>query len=315
MEDPASAASELRTVVPEAIARRIDWDSLERVPADLVSGSLQSLYPDLIFTARLIGELDVHLFFLLEHQSRNDRWMALRMLGYMYMFWDAYIKNHRRVVKLPILIPVTVHTGSDKLVWTAPTELVDMIDLPPTLDVDFRKELDTLLPRLRFLLDDIAATEPAELLQRPLTLPASLMLTAERIGPRNPHLVDDLGLIAGHLAQLADLPGGRKVVDEVINYLLVVADTNPDKLERRLEQISPTLKESVVTAAEILEKRGEKRGETHGRAHTLLMQLDRKFGPLPTWVTDTIDNAGPEQLDVWALEILTAPTLDDVFKP
>jgi hypothetical protein len=46
----------------------------------------------------------------------------------------------------------------------------------------------------------------------------------------------------------------------------------------------------------------------------MLLQLLRiRFGELPETVTRTVTSATLEQLDRWAIRVLTAPTLDEVL--
>ena len=50
-----------------------------------------------------------------------------------------------------------------------------------------------------------------------------------------------------------------------------------------------------------------------GRKATLLRQLTRRFGPVPDWAAQRIQQATPTQLDAWLETILDAPTLEAVF--
>ena len=59
---------------------------------------------------------------------------------------------------------------------------------------------------------------------------------------------------------------------------------------------------------------GREEGEVIGQRHLLQRQLGLNFGELPTWAQQLLDEATPEQLEAWSAAILTANTLDDVFK-
>ena len=50
-----------------------------------------------------------------------------------------------------------------------------------------------------------------------------------------------------------------------------------------------------------------------GRKATLLRQLTRRFGPVPDWAAQRMQQATPTQLDAWLETILDAPTLEAVF--
>lgn len=63
-----------------------------------------------------------------------------------------------------------------------------------------------------------------------------------------------------------------------------------------------------------LTKDAEARGETKGQIKVIVRLLNRRFGELPDWVTETLHSALPEQLELWSENILFADTLEQVFK-
>jgi flagellar biosynthesis/type III secretory pathway protein FliH len=67
-------------------------------------------------------------------------------------------------------------------------------------------------------------------------------------------------------------------------------------------------------------KEGREEGREEGlkegraqRAQILLRQLTRKFGPLSPTTQQRVNAAGTGELDTWALKLLDAKTLDEVF--
>ena len=48
-------------------------------------------------------------------------------------------------------------------------------------------------------------------------------------------------------------------------------------------------------------------------ARVLQQLLEEKFGSLPRWAADRLDNATPVQLDRWVKKVLTAGTLEGVL--
>ena len=42
-------------------------------------------------------------------------------------------------------------------------------------------------------------------------------------------------------------------------------------------------------------------------------QLEKRFGSLPNWVIDKLENAAEQELESWGESILTAETLNAVF--
>lgn len=149
---PANVAGELRTVLPNAVAARVDWGTMVLQPCSFVSQQLRSRYSDLLFRTRLDGH-DAFVYLLVEHQSRPDALMPMRMLEYMLGIWNRYVHEHPKTDKLPAVVPLVVHASPDGRHWNTPTELTDLIDIDPAT----REALGEHLPRFRILLDDLTA--------------------------------------------------------------------------------------------------------------------------------------------------------------
>ncbi len=43
--------------------------------------------------------------------------------------------------------------------------------------------------------------------------------------------------------------------------------------------------------------------------------LTKRFGPLPQWVTDQLEQASLEQLEIWSERVLETPDLTTIFDP
>ncbi|WP_295443531.1 DUF4351 domain-containing protein [uncultured Thiodictyon sp.] len=59
---------------------------------------------------------------------------------------------------------------------------------------------------------------------------------------------------------------------------------------------------------------GVEQGKQQGEVAVLLRQMDRKFGPLSQSVRERVVNADPEILLRWSDRILTAESLEAVFR-
>ncbi|TLF93572.1 Rpn family recombination-promoting nuclease/putative transposase [Nocardia cyriacigeorgica] len=316
---PENAESELRAALPATITARIDWATMALQPGTFVSEELRSRYSDLLYRARFAGR-DAYIYLLIEHQSSNDRFMALRMLEYVVQIWNQHRREvqerrrHERRGKtrssaadseqLPPVIPLVVHSGEPRS-WAAPTDLAELIDLDPGAADDLRR----YLPRFQFLLDDVAALDIEALRARELTPETRVMLILHKIAPGNTNLghdmlilVDDLRILESDLHPSTDL----KVH---FHYLLIVGDTPETDLDQVIEQLGPRAKEAIVTTAERLVAEGEMRGQRK----VLLRLLQTKFGQLPSDVVSAVRSADPGQLLMWEPRILTASTLDEVF--
>jgi hypothetical protein len=54
-------------------------------------------------------------------------------------------------------------------------------------------------------------------------------------------------------------------------------------------------------------------GVVTGEVKLLKKLLEKRFGSLPTWVIDKLENAAEQELESWGESILTAETLNAVF--
>ncbi len=93
----------------------------------------------------------IHL--LLEHQSTVDRWMPLRLLGYMVRLWELWRKQNPDAAELPGIIPVLFYHGTDE--WDVSVRFQDMIDAPDLTDA--------FVPKFEYLLRDFSPSGDEEI--------------------------------------------------------------------------------------------------------------------------------------------------------
>ena len=73
----------VREFVPEPWVERLDFSTLERVNASYVSDSLKRSEGDMVWKLRRRDGTPVYVYLLVEFQSRADRFMAVRIMGYV----------------------------------------------------------------------------------------------------------------------------------------------------------------------------------------------------------------------------------------
>ena len=120
------------------------WSPL---PTNRISGGLVHRRLDLLCKVRFRGGW-LYLLILLEFQSENDPFMALRILTYTCLTYEELIRRGevRPGNKLPPLLPVTVYNGRPR--WRAATDVAELI-APVT------EPLARYLPSFRYLLLDL----------------------------------------------------------------------------------------------------------------------------------------------------------------
>ena len=71
--------------------------------------------------------------------------------------------------------------------------------------------------------------------------------------------------------------------------------------------------EGVQQGMQLGMQRGMQRGIHQGEFSLLNRQLSRRFGQLPGWALERLEQAECEQLEAWGERLLEAKTLEEVF--
>jgi hypothetical protein len=227
--------------------------------------------------------------------------MAFRMLRYVVRIWDQYLVEQPGATRLPAVIPVVVHHHRRRR-WSAPTRLLDLLDL----DTEAAEAVREYLPRFRFLLDDLAVVDEPALRARPLTPSARVALWLLKIVAGNARLADDLQGWGGDLRAVLDGPGGMEDFVAVLSYLETAGKVPTGGMRDLFARLGPQAEEAYVTTAEML--------RAEGRAEALVQLLTLKFGPLSPAALDTVHAASTDQLETWTARVLTADTLDEALR-
>jgi hypothetical protein len=301
---PEQAAGELRLVLPPALVARIDFAALTLCPGSFVDETLSWQHTDLLFSAPLAGRA-AFLYLLFEHKSAPDALTAFQLLRYVVRIWEDFLKTHPKAKRLPAIIPVVLHHGEGG--WTCARSFQELLDV----DKEVLDDLGDLVPRFRFLLDDLGLESDEALRQRAMSALGRLSLWCLRNARTPEAIVQGLGRWLGLVREVRRAPNGMAALVTIWRYVLLVGDRfGPEDLVARLLAASgEDGKEEIVTAGEQLIERGRKEGQQK----MLLKLLQARFGALPDAAVARVNAAGPAELDLWAECVLTAPTLEDVL--
>ena len=92
--------------------------------------------------------------------------------------------------------------------------------------------------------------------------------------------------------------------------------TLPDELEDQLQNEIQTFEEEKrMQYLARFERVAQQKGISQGQARMLTRLLQERFGPLPEPQAGLVQAATPDELETWALRLLDAASLDDVFGP
>ena len=93
--DESEAAALLRAHLPEPVAGAVRWSSLARQDVTFIDDRLRDSESDLLFAVRRKTDgASAWLYVLLEHQSKPDPWLRLRLLKYSVRIWERDRRRH-----------------------------------------------------------------------------------------------------------------------------------------------------------------------------------------------------------------------------
>jgi hypothetical protein len=295
----------VRGFVEEPWVAKLDFSTLQRVYASYVSDDQQSREGDLLWKLLLRDGSPVFVYILIEHQSRVDRFMALRLMVYLALLYQDLLRRGELTPdgRLPLVIPLVIYNGDAG--WHAPLELSELIER-----VDGVAE--AFVPRLRYLVVDEGRYALEDLARRESVTAQVFWLEKSRdrtaVGQGASRLV---GLLAGP----EDGPLRRTVLgwlDQVLLPRHGEDDAIPETLA--LEEFKVMLEERVQEWNRELREEGRLLGLKEGEATLLLQLLEHKFGRVDAKTRKRVQGADTERLLDWSKRVLTAEKLGDVFK-
>jgi hypothetical protein len=220
----------------------------------------------------------------------------------------------------PAILSVVLHHGSRP--WRAPTSLLELTDLSEQQRADFAAHLLSL----DFVLDDLRTVPDEDIDARPVGPLARLVLGVMKHA-RSPEL------LAFYLAHAADVRELLATEHGRLGLLIVFRYTrhlNPQldrktlirhlaplvgpELEHAMHPYEQFLREDLRNEVrdEVFQK-GVTEGVEKGQREILLRLLTECFGSLPAAVIERVARASRNEIDRWAVRILKAASLDDVF--
>ena len=82
----------------------------------------------MIWKLRFRDGRPLYVYLLLEFQSDVQRFMAVRVMAYVALFYQDLIKGRELTEegKLPLVVPIVLYNGEER--WWAPVELADLVE-------------------------------------------------------------------------------------------------------------------------------------------------------------------------------------------
>jgi predicted transposase YdaD len=305
-------ADVLRGFVREDWVKEVDFETLERVEGSYVSEKLRRRESDMLWKVRWRGR-SLYVYILLEFQSRVDRFMAVRLMGYLALLYQDLIKQKAltRSGRLPPVFLLVLYNGKRR--WLSALDVADLIESVPG-------GLEVYRPHLRYALLDEGRIPEMELESERNLAAALFQLEKSRDLDAFRRAI---GRVVGETQFDESL---RRSVHTWVTEVLIPArfPEFPLAEARSLEEVHTMLAETVKQwtrewKREGMEK-GLKKGLKKGREEglrlaqdLLLSQMDDRFGPVPTAMRRKVHGIKEaDELKKLGNRLLVASSLDDL---
>jgi hypothetical protein len=99
-----------------------------------------------------------------------------------------------------------------------------------------------------------------------------------------------------------------------IDWVLPLPTDLEARLQAELVQLERERQMPYITSIERMGiEKGLQQGIQQGEVIVLKRLLTKRFGPLPEWAEQRLEQASPQELEAWAERVLEAPRLEEVF--
>ena len=292
--------------IPDEWLHSLDYATLERVNASYVTDELKQRHDDIIWKVKIGGRW-TYLYFLIEFQSRVDKYMALRLLVYQGLLYQDLIKSGEVLEdgRLPPILPIVLYNGEDS--WTAADDVFDLIPTVPGMVEQFKLKAKHLvidknafaasgLPSEKNLVAAVFSLEQAD---SPEAMQALIQSLQEWLSDR-----PDLRRTFAHWISQALMRNQE--------YSIVLPEVH-DLLELKV-MLSDTFEKFAHVYKAKGKAEGKAEGKVEGEMLSLRKLLSKRFGSIPPHIIDQISNAKLEDIERWFDRAIDAKRLSDIFE-
>ena len=251
----------LRGFVREPWVEELDFNTLEKQPTSFISEKLHKRTNDIVWRVRW-RENWLYIYILIEFQSSDDPFMALRMMSYISLLWqDLVARNELQPGrKLPPVLPIVLYNGNEP--WKSPCDVGELVGAMPA-------GLDRYRPRVSHLVIDESAYTDADL--EPLRNLVAVLFQFEHSRDETTvlHLIERL-LVWLHTEEQTSLRRAFAVWLKRVFLNTHAVDVTASQQLHELAEVKvmlvENLKQSIARRIAEGEAKGKAEGEAKGKA-------------------------------------------------
>ena len=223
-----------------------------------------------------VAHEELHICILIEHQSRPDWLMQLRLLIYMERIWESEYREFgskpRDQQNWSPILPIVFYTGSDR--WTAPLSLAEILNVPAVFE--------RFVPTFDTLFFDVKQMESARLTESGHPFGWLLRVLQEEDAD-GPVFREVLETAVSEINRSEETSNAQ--LREALNYLILLVFHERSETEREpfvdiIKAQSPDEMEvetMAQTAAESLIEQGIAQGARQMSIESILLILTERF--------------------------------------
>ncbi|MDR9440632.1 MAG: Rpn family recombination-promoting nuclease/putative transposase [Halomonas sp.] len=233
--------------------------------------------------------------------------MPIRLMHYVACFYDHLLKGNETTPGrgLPPILPIVLYNGSAP--WTAEQDIYAMVHPEPP------GFLRVYQPHLRYYLIDEGRYTDDQLGSR--ETPLSGVFSVENAGQSWEALQQAVDRVVAIIQAAPHKERTDRIITRWMKRHLqrLGAEVNLDQLNSLVED-KDMLAENLENLVKKERMEGRQEGRQEGVESTLRKLVILKFGDIPGWAESCLEQASDTQLDIWVANILTADSLDELFK-
>lgn len=126
LENVMVARDFLQQYLPQSIQNKLDLNTLKILPGHFIGTRLRKQETDVLYACSLKNHKNnaAWIYTLIEHQSKPDYWIALRLWKYCCAIWKHYLKQNPKSKVLPVIVPIVFYNG--KQMYSFSTDFLDL---------------------------------------------------------------------------------------------------------------------------------------------------------------------------------------------
>lgn len=296
-QKPEIIRSFLHEYLPPAMLEQLDLSTLDLQSDTHIDENLRQHQTDLLYKISTKASTPLYLYLLFEHKSHPDRWVTLQLLRYMVNRWHEQ-ENKGTGDYLPPIIPLVIYHGEKK--WEIATGFHALFD-------SLSPDLSTYTPQFKYQLYDFSHTSDVE-------IKGELMLRAYLEVVRaifDPALREKLPALIKLVFRLENQQTGLEYIYTILYYMSRATEKiDMNTMRTVLHQQGEKGEQLMSTIAQELMQRGRVEGRAEGIRENIVHLLERKFGAIPSALSEQINQQNVSTLQMLFDVALDTPSVD-----